>query len=135
MQHVSSTLLIILSVIGFLLSFYIFYKKKRKEKLVCIIGKDCNKVINSKYARFFFASNEVIGMVYYTLIFITTLIFLSSPLLLTSTIVFSRAVIVGIAALFSIYLSIVQVFVLKELCDYCLAANIINIILFIALFF
>jgi len=51
--------------------------------------------------------NEVIGMIYYTLLFITTLIFLSSPSLLTPTIVFARAAIVGIAALFSIYLSIV----------------------------
>ena len=127
--------LLFLSFIGFLLSAYISYKRTKKEKLVCVIGNDCDKVINSKYARSFLVSNEVIGMIFYALIFITTLIFLSSPSLLTPTIIFSRAIIVGISALFSIYLSIVQVFVLRELCDYCLAANIINIILFIALFF
>ena len=134
MQHITPYTLIILSLIGLLLSVYIYYKRSRKEKLVCLIGKDCNKVIQSKYAKSLFVPNDVVGIIYYTAILISTIIFLVYPSFLISFVVLIRAFIITVAALFSIYLTYVQVFVLKEFCDYCIAANIINVLIFLFLF-
>lgn len=131
----TSNILIILSLVGLLLSSYIYYKKTRKEKLVCLIGKDCDKVIRSKYANSLLMPNDVIGIIYYAIILISTLIFIQYPLLLISSVILIRAIMVAVAAIFSIYLTLIQLFILKELCEYCLVANLINVLIFIALFF
>ena len=134
MSSITSTALIILSLFGLILSAYIHIKTTKKEKLVCAIGNDCNKVINSKYGKTFILSNDVIGILYYLLILISTIIFLIFPEYLTGLIILVRLIIVGGAALFSVYLTFVQIFILKELCEYCLGANFINVLLFIFLF-
>ena len=134
MSSITSTALVILSIIGLILSSYIYYKRTRKQKLVCVIGDDCNKVIKSKYGRSLIVPNDVIGIIYYIVILISSLIFLIYPEFLTNFVILGRIFIVGIAALFSLYLSFVQIFVLKELCEYCLGANFINILIFIFLF-
>ena len=122
--------LIILSLIGFLTSYYILHKKRRKEKLVCIIGKDCNKVINSKYATMFWLDNTILGMLYFIFIFITSLIYL---FVFSSFLNILILIISGIAALFALYLTIIQLFVLKELCEYCLFTSLISILIFIVI--
>ena len=85
MSHQYSILL--LAFIGIYLSFFIFRKKYKKEKLVCYLGEDCNKVIYSKYSRLLFnIPNEILGILYYSLVFITTLFFIINPELLTISI-------------------------------------------------
>ena len=55
-----------LALIGLILSSYIFWKKKKSEKLVCFIGQDCDTVIHSRYSKLLFGiPNEILGMVYY----------------------------------------------------------------------
>ncbi len=127
----TESLIFLFLFLGFIVSFYIYYKKTKKEKLVCYIGKDCNRVLESRYSKVFSVPNEVIGMLYYALISIITLILiLYIPV---GILIQGRLMIVGLAALYSIYLTSIQLFVLKELCEYCLAVNIINIAIFILL--
>ncbi len=126
-------LLLALALLGFLVSLFIFFKRKYKEKLVCILGKDCGKVLYSKFSRQFGISNEIVGLFYYTAVFISTLILIAIPTLVTIPVLWTQAIGIGLAALFSIYLIFLQLFVIKELCEYCLIVNIINILLFVAL--
>jgi uncharacterized membrane protein len=107
---------VILGIIGLILSFLIFYSKERNKKLICFIGKDCNKVIHSKYARTFGLRNEIIGMIFYLLVIINV------PYLWVISLV---------ALVSSIYLFIIQVFKLKEYCDYCILTGIINLGIFL----
>jgi uncharacterized membrane protein len=58
-------LLTILAVVGLLDSWYIFYKKQKNEKLVCLVGQDCNEVVNSKYSHIYGIPNEVLGIIFY----------------------------------------------------------------------
>ena len=128
----SEYVIFVLALVGFVLSLYIFLKKQRKEKIFCLIGKDCDKVIHSQYSTHL-VENEILGMIYYFLLVLTSIIFILSPALLITPIITTRIITVGFAALFSIYLSIIQISKLKELCEYCLGANLINIILFVIL--
>ena len=125
------TVLLVLSVFGFGVSFYIFFKKTRGEKLVCIIGEDCGKVFNSKYNMMFGFPNEMLGMVYYAFVAIdavllqsgvSTIGFLSLPFLSLFT--------SGVAALFSLYLLGIQAFILKEWCEYCIAIAVTSFAIF-----
>lgn len=124
--------ILILSCVGFFISFYILTKKKRNKKLVCVIGDDCDKVVRSKYSALFGVQNEILGMCYYTLTGIFAILFLygvSSFGGISLSFVF--LVISGIAALFSFVLICIQLFVIKEWCEYCLASALVSIAIFI----
>jgi len=126
------TLLLIFALIGLSLSSYLGKKKFKKEKLVCIIGKDCSKVIESKYGKMFGIDNIVLGILYYLFITLIGLFAILYPIIGTLNeyflIILTSS---GLAFLISIYLSFIQIKILKEFCEYCLASGIINLILFL----
>lgn len=126
------TLLLSLAIVGFintaLLRFQYVLEKKRIKKMFCFVGTDCFEVLDSKYGRFFGIKNEDLGLVYYA-----TLI--SLLLLLQATRITSLGWIVPLAAssalVFSLYLLVIQIFVLRKACWWCLAGISINVIIFI----
>jgi len=130
MEHIW---LLILSAFGFLISYYIWYKHNfKKEKLICIIGDDCTKVINSKYGRILGVDNTILGMFYYIFLFVVGILHVIFPNLFTlNYVIYSLLIITGATALFSVYLTFVQLNILKEICEYCLVANIVNVLIFL----
>ncbi len=121
-----------LAISGFAVSWYIYYKKKRNEKLVCIIGEDCDKVVRSKYGSLLGVSNEVLGMGYYGLVAVLSGIILTGTGTILSFPLFTFLLIIGGgAALFSIVLLFIQSFILEELCEYCIVSAAASIIIFV----
>ena len=126
-------ILLALSAVGFLVSFHIYTKKKKADKLVCYVGKDCDKVIHSEYnALIFGIHNEVLGMLYYGFAITLTVmpflgIFALAGIQLSSVLL----VVSGLAALFSVLLTFIQLFILKEICEYCLVSAAVSIAMFI----
>lgn len=123
-------LILILALAGLAVSFHINRKKRKKEKLVCFIGQDCDKVINSRYAETFGIDNQLLGMVYYSGIAIfaaTTVGGLAWPVFIFT--LFKLATIGS--ALFSFYLIYIQAFVLKEWCEWCLVSAVLSILIFL----
>ena len=118
-----------LALAGLIVSLYIRIKKSRNEKLFCIIGRDCDSVVRSKYSSVIGIPNEVIGTSYYVAAFaFATIKILNIPIELPNHAVL---VLVSLTAfIYSLYLSCVQIFVLKKICGLCLLANMINIIIF-----
>ncbi len=123
--------IIMAALLGFILAAYIRHKRVRKEKLICFLGEDCNKVVQSKYAETFGISNEILGMLYYGitglyygvgLIYPTPIFAVASPFFLVAA---------GGAAVFSIYLVGVQTFILKEWCEWCLTSTGLSVIIFL----
>ncbi len=125
--------IIAVAVLGFLDALYIYVKKKRDEKLVCVIGSDCNTVIRSRYAALFGVDNTVMGMVYYIAV-ILVLIFSPYMGISTFVVLWGLRIVAGLAAMMSVYLLYIQLVVLKEWCDYCFLAALVNIVLAILLF-
>jgi uncharacterized membrane protein len=130
---IENIILLALSAVGFLISYHIHAKKKKAEKLVCYVGKDCDKVIHSEYnALIFGIHNEVLGMIYYGFaIVLTVLPFLSVSMLLGFPLTSILLVVSGLAALFSVILTFIQVFLLRELCEYCLISAAVSIAMFV----
>ena len=126
--------LIVLSAAGFLLALYIYHRKRTQQKLVCILGRDCDAVVNSEWGKMFGIPNEVLGMAYYVFIAggtiqfflgVDTFVFLSVPNLVVLMLVS------GAVMLVSFFLVGVQAFVLKDWCDLCLASAGINVTIFV----
>ena len=121
-------ILIILSIIGFAVSFYIFYSKKYDKPMYCIIGKDCDAVVRSEYGKTFGIENTVPGMLYYLMILLYAIILLINRNLFKWTIIYYFVVSSSIASvLFSLYLVYIQKFVLKKWCIYCIVSTIASI--------
>src|SRR3989338_6581807 len=100
--------LIILSLIGFAVSFYIFYSKRYDKPMHCVIGQDCDAVVKSKYGKTFGVENTIPCMIYYILIFIYGIALLLNRNLFKEGIIYYSLVIASIGSvLFSIYLTAV----------------------------
>ena len=126
--------LIILSIIGFAVSFYIYYSKKHNNHLYCVIGKDCDAVVYSKYGKTFGIENTIPGMLYYILIFLYGIVMISNRNIFKDNIIYYFVVGASIASvLYSIYLIGVQAFVLKKWCEYCIVSTIASLLILIVL--
>ena len=128
--------ILILALIGLADASYLLYKKLKKEKLACFFGNDCDRVSKSKYGYVFGIPSEVFGIGFYLFalfLFVLSLLgnTMSLGLPLLSLLLFAAIP----ASLASLYLLSVQVFILKEWCEWCILSALVNfLILFFILF-
>ena len=114
------TILIFAAFGGFLIAFYIRHKKNANEKLVCPLDADCGAVIHSDYSVFLGLPVEVLGMAYYGIVAVAYGVFLMFPGLMSSFAVFSALALSTAAFLFSMYLTSIQIFAIRQICSWCL---------------
>lgn len=128
---------IILSFGGFILANYIHqHKVKYIKKLICPIGFDCDSVIHSEYSRFLGMPIEVLGMFYYGLVVLLYGVFVFMPQLANINLVFLVMGATTAALLFSVYLTSIQAFALKQWCSWCLvSAALCAAIFFFAVYY
>jgi uncharacterized membrane protein len=124
------TVIILAALGGFILAFYIRHKKQTHEKMVCPIGSDCDAVIYSEYSKFFGIPLEILGLFYYGLVAVGYALFLAFPVLASPLAVFGILTLTTAAFLFSLYLTFIQAFALKQWCTWCLMSAGICAIIF-----
>jgi len=125
--------IIVLSTIGFSISFYIYNKKKKKKKMICPRRSNCDTVIHSDYSRVLGIKVEILGMIYYAFMAAAYLSSFFVPLWSLQT----GMIILGISmssVLFSIYLVSIQAFIVRQWCIWCLSSAIISLLIFISSF-
>jgi len=123
-------LIIFAAFIGFLIVSYIAHKKRAQEVLVCPIGSDCNAVIHSKYSNFLGIPLEFLGIIYYGVIAVGYGIILAYPEISLPFLKFGLVTMTLLAFLFSLYLTFIQAFVIKEWCAWCLTSALICSVIF-----
>jgi uncharacterized membrane protein len=123
--------MIILAVFGVMDTQYLLTKSQEKESVVCFFSEDpnsCNSVLDSKYSTLFGVHLSVYGLCYYIFVFIFILLFNASKERRYFNLLFLAT---GWGLLFSIWLTYLQVFVLHNLCFYCIISGLISTMLFI----
>lgn len=120
MNNLWYVILIFTAFGGFILAFYIRHKKLAAEKMVCPFYSDCDAVIHSEHARFFGVPVELLGLLYYGLTATSYALFFAFPPLASISAVFGIFVMTATAFLFSLYLTFIQAFVLRQWCVWCL---------------
>lgn len=127
-------LISILGLSGFLLSIYIYSKKKTKKKLICPMRSNCDTVIHSDYSKIVGIPVEILGMLYYvtigsayTFVFVLGLWSYSVACVLIGM--------SGAALLFSVYLVSLQAFVVRHWCFWCLCSAGISLSIFVLSYF
>lgn len=127
------TLFIILCAFcGLLLATFIHFKKRHGVPLICPIGHSCDPVVHSDYSKFMHVPVEVLGVLYYLLIAVGYSLFAMYPSMKTGGVEIALLGISAFAFLFSIYLTAVQAFILREWCTWCLISALFCATIFLA---
>lgn len=124
----------LLGIFGFGLAAFIRQKKAGGARMVCYIGQDCNTVVHSEYSRFLGVPIEFLGMAYYAVIALSYSAFLASPNFAVMPVISALLAFTTAAFLFSLYLTFIQGFVLREWCEWCLTSAALSAVIFILAF-
>ena len=119
---------IALSIIGITISFYLISSRLRKKPVICPVKQNCNIVLDSKYNKLFYIKNDVLGLIYYVTILISTIYFQFIQNNASLFIIFS-----GIALSVSIILVFIQVKLIKGYCFYCILSSLVNLSIFLVM--
>lgn len=125
----------VLGIIGFCIAHYIYDKKHTGKPLICPVRSNCNVVIHSDYSKFFGISVEILGMFYYATVMFYHLAHVLFPTRFGSGIMLLSLGISTIAFLFSVYLTAIQGFVLKQWCAWCLTSAGLSLSIFLLTIF
>ncbi len=129
----SLTTLIVLGIFGSAIAIFLYSRHAQKKKLICPIGDpgECDAVVESKWGKTLGIKNELIGLGYFIIITINALLVWQEITKFVKYIqIFSL-----ISILFSTYLLFIQHKVLKKYCFYCIMSTIVNILIFINIWF
>ena len=136
------SLLVLLTFAGIATAGYLTWKHygPRRGPLVCPFGQSCDLVLESHYGRILGVRNEVIGLGYYLITLVLLIMAWQGTALpfhlFATTSALATAFYLSIPAfLASLTLTAVQVFILRNYCSYCLAANVVNAAIFLVLLF
>lgn len=121
---------IVLAIGGIIDAGYLYYEHVHKNPLVCPLDQDCNVVIESRWATTLGLRNETLGLVYYILLFIGILL---SLFLLEQRSILLLLLLIATAGglVYSVFLTWLQVRVIKNFCFYCLISATLSLLLFL----
>jgi uncharacterized membrane protein len=115
---------------GFLIAYYIHNKKKTGAPLVCPLRAKCHVVIHSEYSKFLNIPIEWMGMGYYLMLALAYLLLFLFPSLGHPTVFFALVFMTTCAFTFSLYLTCVQIFAIKQFCSWCLLSALLCFMIF-----
>ncbi len=128
-------LIIILSILGFFISFYISHKKNTNRPLVCPMRTSCDTVTKSSYSKFFNVPVEELGLFYYGLVFFLHVFYFLIPAFFDAYMNLFSISVAMLAFVFSLYLIALQAFEIKGWCSWCLVSALSSTMIFCANFF
>jgi len=118
-------IIFLLATLGFFVAKYIRDHKTKQTAMVCPIGLDCHGVVHSDYSKFLGIPVELAGMIYYGFVALAYVIFFFAPRAIFIELSLYITIISFLAFLFSVYLIIVQIFILKKGCSWCIVSAVI----------
>ncbi len=126
---------IIFTLIGFLDSLYLFYSELTGRFYCPIQGGifECETVNTSKFAKLLGVHVSFWGMLFY--LFVIVILFLSQYTKNKYWLSFFLPVAGLWGFLFSVYLTIIEIFVIKKLCEFCLLSAICTIVIVVLILF
>lgn len=125
-------LIIALSFLGFLVATYLSILHYKNAIPSCSITQGCEIILTSKFATFANIPISLIGSAYYLAVIVLSLIFIESKQEFILKLIF---IIIFLGAVFALGLILVQIFILKATCQYCLVSDFISLILLGIVFF
>lgn len=115
----ATALIFTIAAVGIAETAYLIEKRKAREKPVCLLGDDCQKVLQSKYNKIFGINNDILGLFFYVFIsFVVAFLVIGVEPLWFWDLTMRLAVSAG--GLMSLFLIYLQWKVIKSWCFWCL---------------
>lgn len=119
-------LILVLSLVGLAVSGYLTYVHYNRAEGVCPIGGGCSDVWDSEYAAILGIPVALIGFLGYIALFGMSYLRLYYPDLgIAENFPTYMLLISIIGAAFSIYLTLIEIFVIQAICDWCFTAFLV----------
>ena len=126
---------LVLAALGLYVSFRIYKEKHSDKPMVCPIDApavSCETVLTSKYSQVAGIGLEYLGMFYYGS-FSIAFLFLISGIQTSAQLENFLLLVSSFGLLFTIYLTIIQKFMIKKWCTWCLSSAVTTSAIFIIL--
>lgn len=123
----NTAMLTVLGLVGTAISAYVWNRQISAGPVWCI-GTGCAGVIRSRYGRLLGIPNGALGTAFFLYIAFLPLLRRSSPALDSVAIA-----VTSVALLLFLYLTYLQLFVLRTLCSWCLTSAAITAAIFVLL--
>ncbi len=123
--------ILVVALGGFSIAAYIRNKKSKKQPLVCPLRSNCDTVIHSDHSKFFGIPVEILGILYYLIVVGYHLFLIFKPVAASPLLVLLSLLLSTVAFVFSIYLTAIQAFVLRQWCAWCLTSATFCLIIFV----
>ncbi|MEK7450762.1 MAG: vitamin K epoxide reductase family protein [Patescibacteria group bacterium] len=120
-------LVLALSFLGFIDAAYLSILHYKNAIPPCSIAQGCEIILTSRFASFANIPISLIGSAYYLAVIALSLIFIETKRDFIFRLLF---IIIVLGAIFALGLILVQIFILKAICQYCLVSDFISLILF-----
>jgi len=117
---------------GFALAFFIFISKRKAKPIACPMDGHCDDVVRSEFSKFFGVPVDILGMLYYAVAATAYSVFYFYSGLAVPLAVFAMFGLASFSFLFSLYLTFIQAFSLKQWCVWCLASAGLSSFIFLA---
>ncbi len=115
--------------LGFLTALYLTIEHYLGLPVTCIVLSGCDKVLSSSYSEVFGIPVALFGVIYYFFVFSTSLFFLFGH---PKEFIGAALVATPIGFLASTWFVILQLFIIKSICFYCMISAFLSVSLFIA---
>lgn len=127
-----NAIITILAFGGFSLAFFIFRSKRKAKPIACPMDGHCDDVVRSEFSKFFGIPVEILGMLYYAGVVLAYSVFYFRSDLAIPLIAFSMFGLTSFSFLFSLYLTFIQAFNLKQWCVWCLTSAGLSSFIFLS---
>ncbi len=123
-------LLVFFSLAGFFDSLYLWMQHLQNKPLMCPLGHNCTTVTRSEWGELLGVRNELLGMLYYSALFVVFCFSLLLPIynISLSYLSFGMA---SVGLFVSAFLVYIQAAVIKNYCIYCLVSALLSVLIFI----
>lgn len=122
---------VIISFGGLVICRSIYVKRNTGHPLIAPIGTKGNVVLSSGFSKLFNVPVEIIGALYYTIIVLSYSAFIANPEFHGPGAALVILELTVVALIYSLYLIVVQTFVLKNWCFLCLLSALICLFIFL----
>lgn len=115
----------LVTLVGVIVSAYMAYVEITANPAVCGVIGDCNAVQQSEYASLMGIPIGVLGVVGYLMMFTINIAINRVPLKYRFQFLTMLKLLVGVSAVFTIYLTFLEPFVIGAVCAWCLLSSLI----------
>ena len=119
-------IILVVSVIGLVSSYYLYRHQRHATTVHCIVGHECDDVLHSEFKTFRGIKNERWGVIYFTLNLVLTIFAFFTLGAVVKTFFFFSSLMAGV---FGLYLINIQLRQIKHSCTWCLIPTLSAVVI------